>query len=429
MPQGTTDLGSAIDSLFSDAAVSDDPNTGGSGDPAAPEPTPASPPPVEGEGNEPPVESPAAESPEGEEEEEEWTDEERDKLPVDQTGKNRIVSKNRFDSLYRVYKQAKEYEKVLGALPTTEELSQYAKSNSSFVLMKSDMSSDDPNRVGHFIDYWTKASPNALPILFDQALDRIKQDPQHYSVLKGMFAEEFLSDLYAQASQMRAKGDQSYQQFLFGVQQLDWNLNQRFRDEAELEAPADPVDHRIDELRRLEQASQQRAAQSAKAQMASFTQQLAGDLTTVRTAAVTSALKGLAASYEKRPTLFKSIQSSLAEAAVDDMRNDEHFQAQFLAAREQVLKSGSQKDRAALVNLYEQRFKRAVNKHRVAIVREATDGVVEQSKAQTAALEEGGKKTEPTGGAKPAGQVVVNDKFKQAVASKKFDDAFNALFD
>ena len=419
---GTTDLGSQLDSILSDAPES---NTGASETPetsntAAPggQDLPAEP----AEGNAPGAGDQPAE------EEQEWADEERDKLPADQTGKNRIVSKNRFDALYQRYRATKEIEKALGYMPNAEELQNFSAAAADFELMEADVVSGDPDRVGKFVDHWTGKAPEALPAIIDHAVAKLKtSDPETYAGFQSVIAGEVMNGLYSKVASMRqSSSPEDFAKNLHAVQMVDWLLNQNYREATELDMPQSQEDPRDRRLAELEQEKAQREQATRVDSTRAFNQGIANELTTARASAVDESLARIAPSFETRPRMFSAIKESLAKAAVEEMKADSLFQARFTAARDRAFRSGKQEDAAALAKLYRERFTRGVRNHRDAVIREVTSQVTEQNKATHSALGRQAEKREPGGAASPSNPIS-GDRFKDAIKGKKFDDAFAAL--
>lgn len=431
MDNTTTDLGSSLDSVLSDSSltnenVSDAP----AGDEAATntEETPAVEP-VETPAVEPEVapEPEATETPAPEDDpDREWTDEEHEKTPLTNDGKRRIVDKNRFDTLYRVYKQARDIERVWGKLPNAEEFQGIARTALAVEEMAADVASGDPDRVSRFVDHWLGQSPDALPHVIDHAVSKLKAgNPELYTQFQGVIAKDAVNRMYAHAAQLKAAGNPDHEKFLYAAQMSDWFLNQDYKDASELEK-LQPADPRMERLERLEREAAERRQREQEAAVRAFQSKTNTELMSARNTALDESLKTVGQYFADRPETFSHIKKSLSEKAVEEMRSDNLFQSRFRTAIDRARRSGDEGAFKAVVDLYRERFSRAVRNHQQAIVREATVRTTEQNKATHNALSRQAAKKEPAGAAATAAPVK-DEKFREALKSGGFSAAIESL--
>lgn len=360
--------------------------------------------------------------------EEEWSDEEHANTPSDETGKNRIVAKNRFDSLYRVYKQAKELESIVGHLPSTEEAQQMVAVVADYELMQADLLSGDPQRAARFAQHWLDVAGEAQPVVVAGVLDTIREaNPSLYGAIQSGMATEALQSVYSRVAGMRESDPSQFAKALYAVQMVDWMLRGDYleaNDLQSLNAPeVDPTEVR---LRELEAREAKRLAEQRQAADAMFETRLTNHLASVRDTEVERALSSVASAFSGREKTFSAIREALVRAAFQDLEGDTIFNARFAAARDRAMLTGDEKDVQAASKLFSERFSRALRQRREGIVREVTGQLAEQSKATHSTLQRSAGRMEPRGGSGAAAPVT-GERFREAVSKRNFDEAFAAL--
>jgi hypothetical protein len=419
-----SDLNTAIDAALSEGGASS--TTAPS---ATPGETPSTSAPREQTGSAAPAEPQAgSQSNEAEAAEPDWTDEEHQATPSDESGKHRIVAKNRFDALYKVYKAAKALEGTFGHLPTPEEAQQYLAATADLELMTADLSSGDPERVQRFVEHWGQAAPEALPLLAEAALTAaVRANPQFYQQLQSSLISDTIQGLYRQVAALRNTNPGEFRKQLYAVQMLDWMINGDYRDAAELEqAPQEESDPRLQRLQQLEAEELRRAEAARSMAIDSFNQRLSNTMAEIRESVISKALAPVAASFEGRPTLLGAIKDTLVRSAVDEMRSDQLFMARFTAARDRAFQSGDENALNSAMQIYNERFSRAVRGMRDKVIREVTGQLVAQNQATHQALEKSSQRREP-GSTGAAPNPLSGDRFREAVQRRDFEAAFASL--
>lgn len=360
--------------------------------------------------------------------EEEWTDEEKEATPADEAGKNRIVAKNRFDALYRTYKQAKAIESVLGHVPTPEEAQQLVGAVADFELMQADAASGDPERAARFARHWIDTSGEAGPVVIGSVLDVAKEaQPELYAQIQQGMAAEAIEGLYGKVAALKTTSPEQYEEALFGVQIVDWLLRGDYLEEGDL-AKVTPkqVDPKEARLAALEANEARRLSEQRRQAEEAFDSRLSSEMASVRDSAMERALAGVSKAFEGRQKTLGAIRDSLMRAALTDIDKDSVFVARFNAARDRAFRSGADADVQAVARIFSDRLSLALRQHREGIVREVTSQLSEQNKATHDALARSAEKKEPRGGVGAAAPVS-GDRFKAAVRSGSFEDAFAAL--
>jgi hypothetical protein len=377
--------------------------------------------PVEGE--QPPVEEPPVE-----ENVDELSDEEIQATPVTKDGKNRIVPKNRFDKMHSALKIVREAEARLGMPVTVEEIERNYAIATDRQVMQADLLSGDGNRIGKFLKFWTKSDPNLLPALATRSLDMLQSTaPQVYERIQGEFQSDLVSSLYEKAAQMKSAGHPAYKKFLYGIQTLDFHLNQGYREDAEITVP-DAVDERLARAEALERADQERRQTRQVEAIKAFRADVDSTIGSAITADLEASIAPIAANYKDRPTVLDALKQTLHRKALEDVSKDKLWGSRFKVVYEQAELTGNEADREAAVTMYTQRFQRALRQHKAAVIKEHSAVQVDQNAQKRDKLATAAQKKEPSNGGSPTNQLRVNGKYAEAAKNKDFNAAFDALF-
>lgn len=268
------------------------------------------------------------------------------------------LKSSRGKRIYQSYKQFKAISDATGEDLTVERVSAMRDAFVDREAMEYEFAAADPTKTRNFVEFWNKTSPEGMTKMAETLPDTLAQvNPGAYIHMALPVLNRYTNALY-QRAQIEANPEIK-ESLLYAARMLDWDLNSKYRQDAEINTPQPQVDPRAAEVDRRYNEIQRFQQSQTETTRNSWITNLDETNSRMLDAESDRVLAPLKAAYPSETT-YKAVRRDFIEAVIAQVAKDQNSEQLYQIQRNRALAKMSSEDIPAIAKHYEQRASRVI---------------------------------------------------------------------